>query len=374
MDIVISNIGQLVTPVAHGGTANDTHEVLSIARDVELCIHKGRIVNDVPSRSPDCCKILDADGGVVIPGLIDPFWLVPEKPVWMETNGTAPGADEPHWMERMLHHVVTSGVTTIELKCPHCIGLEDLLRLERAKRNAGPRVIGSLLTTLEEGGTDPERQLSSLIGEIIPEIRQRKLAAFVDIGWATHRDFVAEARTVMRAAGGAGLRCKLHFLIPPTPAELAALIAGQDLASIGCASYVPMEMTIAWSGDGVIPVFLPRLGDGHGTCDLGPLLDGRLPFAIASGNGLRTGAPNSMWDVLSASMETYGLTLPEGLAAATLGNAMALELDHEVGSLEPGKRADAIVLGLSDYRELELTMGFSPIRCVIAGGEVVYPS
>ncbi len=374
MDIVITNIGQLVTPVPHAGAASVTREALAIARNVELCVHNGRIVSEVPDRSPDRCKILDADGGVVIPGLIDPFWLMPAKPVWMRADDNAPHADEPHWMEGMLHCAARSGVTTIELKCPHRVGLEELVFLERVKRNAGPRVIGSLLTTLQEGGTDPEQQLSSLIGEIIPEIRQRKLSAFIDIGWDARRDFVTEARTVMRAAGGAGLRCKLHFLIPPEPAELAALTAGQDLASIGCASYVPMELTMAWSGDGVIPVFLPRLGGGQGTTAVRPLLDGGLPFAIASGNGLRTGAPISMWDVLSASMETYGLTLPEGLAAATLGNAMALELDHEVGSLEPGKRADVIVLALSDYRELELMMGLSPIRTVIAGGEVICPS
>jgi len=375
MDIVISNIGQLVTPLQNAGATTDAHGSLHIAQDVELCMHNGRIVENIPERSTDRCTFVDADGGVVIPGMIDPFWLMPRPPDWAQAEGNSRDGDGFRWMETMLHCAVTAGVTTIELKCPHLAGLQELSILGRAPRNALPRIVGCLLTTLREGSVDPEQRLSSLVGGIIPEIRQRKTASFIDIGWSAHRDFAAEARTVMRAAGGAGLRCKLHFLMPPRPADLEALIVEQNLASIGCASYVPTEMTVSWSGAGVIPVFLPGLrGDDRQSVDTGPLRAAALPLAIASGNGLRTGAPMSMWAVLSAAMEELGLTLADALTAATLGSAMALELEHEVGSLEPGKRGDAIILGLSDYRELELAMGFPPIRGVVAGGEVVHAS
>jgi len=39
-----------------------------------------------------------------------------------------------------------------------------------------------------------------------------------------------------------------------------------------------------------------------------------------------------------------GLTRPQALRAATLEDARFLRLDRDIGSLEPGKRADLIVL------------------------------
>jgi imidazolonepropionase len=375
MDIVISNIGQLVTPLQGTREGGGEHGPLHVFHDTELCIHNGRIVDSIASRDPDQCRVFDAGGGVVVPGLIDPFWRMPEPPMWAQETGTDAPLETSQWMNEILRHVVTTGVTTIELKCAHRAELQEISIVERAHRHVVPRIVGSLLTTLREGETDPEQQLSSLIGEIIPEIRQRKLATFIDIGWSASRDVTAEARTVMRAAGGAGIRCKLHFLMPPQPAELEALVAAQNVAAIGCASYVPIEIVVAWSGAGVVPVYVPQLRrDECSTVDLHALLMGGLPLAIASGNGLRMGAPRSMWTVVGAAMDEYGLTLAESLAAATLGNAMALELEHEVGSLEIGKRADVILLDLSDYRELELLMGFAPIRCVVAGGELVTTS
>lgn len=370
MDIVISNIGQLVTPLQSVCEEAGTRDPLHVVHDTELHIHNGRIVERLSDRNSGDCTVLDAGGGVVIPGLIDPFWLMPHPPTWTHRAAESASAETSQWIRDVLYHVVSAGVTTMELKCAHRTQLQDISMIGRAHPRPLPRIVATLLTTLRENDAHPEQQLASLIGEIIPEIRQRRLAAFIDIGWNGHRDFTVEARTVMRAAGGAGIRCKLHFLMPPQPAELEALVAAQDVASIGCASYVPTEMVAAWSAAGVVPVYVPRLRlAGSEPPDLCALRMGGLPVAIASGNGLLTGAPVSMWAVLAAAMEEYGMTLAESLSAGTLGNAMALELEHEVGSLDIGKRADVIVLDLSDYRELEWVMGFAPIRYVVANGQ-----
>ena len=65
------------------------------------------------------------------------------------------------------------------------------------------------------------------------------------------------------------------------------------------------------------------------------------------------------------------MSLPEAIVAGTLHNAMALEMSHEVGSLEPGKLADLILLDLVDYRELETAVVSPPVSMVMVNGEIV---
>lgn len=63
-----------------------------------------------------------------------------------------------------------------------------------------------------------------------------------------------------------------------------------------------------------------------------------------------------------------GLTPKEALAAVTRNAAWALDLQAEIGSLEPGKRADLLVLDVTDYQEIPYWLGENPVREVVIGG------
>jgi imidazolonepropionase len=65
------------------------------------------------------------------------------------------------------------------------------------------------------------------------------------------------------------------------------------------------------------------------------------------------------------------LTPAEAIAAATINAAAAVALDHRLGSLEPGKQADLVVLSVSDYRHLAYRFGGNLVRRVIKKGKVV---
>lgn len=70
----------------------------------------------------------------------------------------------------------------------------------------------------------------------------------------------------------------------------------------------------------------------------------------------------------------YGLTLNESLVAATLNAAYALKRSHTHGSLEVGKRGDAVLLKAADWRHLIYRFGDTRplIRAVLKGGQIVY--
>jgi imidazolonepropionase len=66
------------------------------------------------------------------------------------------------------------------------------------------------------------------------------------------------------------------------------------------------------------------------------------------------------------------LTPAQAIAAATINAAAAVQLDHQVGSLEPGKQADLLILCVDDYRHLGYRFGANLVQTVIKKGRV-YP-
>ena len=83
MDIVISNIGQLVTPIERALDKVASSYTIEITTDTQLHIRDGRIATELPIRMSGKVQTIDAGGGVVMPGLIDPFWIMPRLPTWI---------------------------------------------------------------------------------------------------------------------------------------------------------------------------------------------------------------------------------------------------------------------------------------------------
>ena len=74
---------------------------------------------------------------------------------------------------------------------------------------------------------------------------------------------------------------------------------------------------------------------------------------------------------ISLACQEDRLTPAEALRAATMGGAAALGLQHEVGSLEPGKSCDLLVLDSSTHQELPYHWGVNLVTGVIVEGKVV---
>jgi imidazolonepropionase len=60
----------------------------------------------------------------------------------------------------------------------------------------------------------------------------------------------------------------------------------------------------------------------------------------------------------------------QAIAAATINAAAAIGMDQLVGSLEPGKQADLIVLNIPDYRHIGYRFGTNLVETVIKNGRV----
>jgi len=91
-----------------------------------------------------------------------------------------------------------------------------------------------------------------------------------------------------------------------------------------------------------------------------------LASDVNPGGGLSPALPFAM----AIACFSMGLALEEALAAVTLNAAFSLDLHHDVGSIEAGKRADLVLLRSSRLLDL-VRVGVPAIRAVVKDGRVV---
>ncbi len=116
-----------------------------------------------------------------------------------------------------------------------------------------------------------------------------------------------------------------------------------------------------------------------------------LKAGVAVGLGTDGAASNNdldMWEEMDAAAKLHKLTSKdptvinarEALEMATTGGARAIHLDKEIGSLEAGKRADVIIVGMTSehqtplynvYSQLVYATKAADVETVIINGRVV---
>jgi 5-methylthioadenosine/S-adenosylhomocysteine deaminase len=87
---------------------------------------------------------------------------------------------------------------------------------------------------------------------------------------------------------------------------------------------------------------------GIGTMHLEKFLKARIPVGLGT-DSLASSPTMNLWDEMRYAYKVHrrsGVTTRDILAMATLGGAKALGMAEEIGSLEPGKRADIIAVSM----------------------------
>jgi len=359
METRIVNIRQLVTPIGAGiGHAGG----VVVREDVELRIRDGRIAG-VEARASEGCttadvRVIDADGGVVLPGLVDPHahW----------------SADRSRWAAR-LRQQAAFGVTTLELKLPAEADEAAMAALvvELSDDRVGPKLVPTLFGS-PAGDAKREDRISSLIQEAIPMMRRRRLVVFCDVACGLQGYGIAEARTILRAARGAGLALKVHTT-GASDGRAVRLACELEATSVDGLDELDARGIESLRRVGVVPVLLP----GSALIDDRPYPDGRslvkagLPIALGSDRGSGECELGSIWIAIGLSIRKMGFAVEEAIAATTLHAACALRREDKVGSIEPGKAADLVILDLDDYRDIGRTFGKPPIRAVLVDGRPI---
>jgi imidazolonepropionase len=357
---------------------------------------------------------LDARGGSVTPGLVDPhthllFAGSREGELVLRQRGAAyleilaagggilstvaatrgASVEELHahgrrWLDEMLGH----GVTTIEAKSGYGLDLETEIRLLDVAYRLGregpvdvvPTFLGAHAVPLEfrSRPDGAEAYVRSVIDDQLPGVAAHGRARFCDV-FCEEGVFTADqSRRVLKAAEAFGMAPRLHAdeLAPSGGAELAAELGAASADHLATPSEAGIEAMAAAAagGDPVVATLLPHttwflMKDHHAPAR--SFIDHGVPVAIGTDFNPGTSPTASLPLAMTAACVGLRMTPDEVLAGVTINAARALGLEEEIGSLETGKSADIVVWRVPTTAQIPYWPGADLVRTVIKRGRVV---
>jgi imidazolonepropionase len=398
--MLIINIGQLVTPHGSQALTGQAMRQLTVVHDAYVKIEDSKISKIGSMREfPQAPETFDAQGGVVIPGLVDPhthavFYGTREEEFLARCQGEKYGQGILTSVERVrrasedqiyefsknfLAAMVRLGTTTVEIKSGYGLDTENELKLLRVIRRLRETMPMEIVPTFcgahaVPAGVEKSEYIREIIEEMVPRVRDEHLAEFGDVFCEEGFFSVAESREILRACRGAGLGLKIHAdeLSPLGGAELAAEMGAISADHLLHISERGME---ALQRVGVIAVLLPGTAFSLNApyAPARAMIEGGLAVALGTDFNPGTCLMYSMFFMIALAVLKMQMTVEEALTAATLNAAAALRRAHITGSIEPGKRADLVVLNLENYKQIPYFIGHEErfVRAVICAGHVV---
>ncbi|MFD2787622.1 imidazolonepropionase [Hymenobacter rubripertinctus] len=274
------------------------------------------------------------------------------------------------------------GITTLEAKSGYGLDAETELRLLRVAREAGRRqpirVVSTFLGAHVPGPEYPGRPadyLTMLARDVLPQLDPAEVP-FVDIFCEEGAFSVAQARDYLTRARELGFGLKIHAeqLHELGGCEMAAALGAISIDHADYLSAAGAARIARATGGRTVAVLLPlvplflrqeRYAPGRKFIDAG------LPVALSTDFNPGSCPSKNLWLALSMACLKMGLTPREALAAVTINAAWAIGQQQQCGSLEPGKRADLLVLDVATAEEIPYWLGENPVRHVIIGGELM---
>lgn len=278
---------------------------------------------------------------------------------------------------KKLERMLGNGTTTVEIKSGYGIDKETelrQLRLLNVIRKYTPQKIlstylGAHYYDLDMG---KEKYIDFMIKEVMPIIKEEKLAQFSDI-WCDEGYYTAEDSYKVLSAG-------LEYgMVPTLHSECYSAIGGARVAAklkaanIGHLNYLKDEDILPLKEAGVVGVLIPTTDfsvNHPKPFEAEIMLKNGLEVAIAT--NLNPGNWVESMDITVAlACRRHKMTVETAIYASTMGGAKALRVDKEVGSLEEGKIADIQIRDTETYKNIPYKMGVNEIEYVIKEGKIV---
>ena len=265
------------------------------------------------------------------------------------------------------------GTTTLEAKSGYTLDeageLKTLRLLEKLNGDPldiVPTYLGAHIVPPEYRG-QPDAYIDWITAEMMPKIRRRRLARFVDIYCDDGAFTLDQSRRYLGCARLMGFGLKIHAeQFAHTGA--ARLAVELEAVSADHLEQAGEEDIRALAQSNTIATLLPGSVFHLGLRTYAParaLIEAGAAVALATDFNPGTSPTYSMQMVLSLACTEMRMTPAEAITAATINGAHALRLADRVGSLEPGKQGDLLVLNASDYRELPYYFGTNNVRTTI---------
>ncbi len=375
---------QVITPAGPPPLKGEAMGSLKVYQPGEI-LEEGGIILEVGEKTSRADFTVDYRGAIAIPGLVDSHNHLPfggerlrefemklQGVSYMEIAKAGGGirstveSTRKASFEELLEAssirafwMMRNGTTTAEAKSGYGLNLQDEVKQLEVARALGEKLPLDVVPVFLGGHDIPpdktkEQYMEELTKEIIPEVASRGLSryfdAFCEEGVYTPR----EVEKMFRAALDHGFRIRLHT---DEFSHTGAIPMAVDMGAISVDHilYASPEDVEKLASSGTVAVLMPTVSFFLRMEKYAPareIID--RGGAVALGTDFNPGSSPalSMFLPLWLSVFKMGLSMEEALVAATLNSAYVLGVEDRVGSLEPGKKADFLVLDFKDYRQI----------------------
>ena len=406
MTTLVRGARQLLTLRGDGGPRRGAAlSDLGIVANGSLLIKDGVIVAAGPARSVEkvpaarTAREVDATGHVVMPGFVDSHThLIFGKPRLIDyemrlagasyaeiaaagggilssvnaVRGMSAGQLEAQARERV-DAMALHGTTTLEAKSGYALDEAGELKTLRVLEKLNGDPLDIVPTYLGAHITPPEYRDKSdayidwMTTEMMPRIHRRRLARFVDVYCDDGAFTLDQSRRYLERARQLGFGLKIHA---EQFARSGATRLAVELEAVSAdhLEQASEEDIRALAQSNTIATLLPGSVFHLGLRTYAParaLIEAGAAVALATDFNPGTSPTFSMQMVLSLACTEMRMSPAEAIAAATINGAHALRCADRVGSLEPGKQGDLLILNAEDYRELPYYFGTNNVRTTI---------
>jgi len=357
---------------------------------------------------------LDADGKVVMPGFVDPhthaiwvgdraaeFEMRLQGKTYMEILAEGGGiistvrATRGGSLEEIIEGTRTRlksmfnfGTTTAEAKTGYGLRTAAELRMLQALLildKEGPLEIAPTFLGAHaippEYRDRPDDYTALMCGTMLPILQDwwsnqapfHKMP-FVDVFCETSAFNLEQSSAILNKARELGFPLKIHA---DEFDNLGGARLAAELSAVSADHLVKTssEDIQALAKSDTVAVALPCTPFGLAEQQYTPaqeILEAGGLLAIATDLNPGTAWCESMQFTLALACRYMRLTPAQSIAAATINAAAAIDRNKTIGSIEPGKQADLLILSVPDYRHLGYRFGINLVDKVIKKGRV-YP-
>jgi imidazolonepropionase len=283
--------------------------------------------------------------------------------------------------EGFLKQFAAHGTTTLEVKTGYGLEVAQELKLleviRRLRKTSDLELVSTLLAAHalpSEYAGRPAAYIETVIRELIPPVARKKLAEFIDCFCDRGAFTVLDCRRVLAAGKQQGLIPRLHAeqLTHSGASSLAVEFQAASADHLDKLSSVDIR---ALARSDVVATLLPGANFHLGLKAYPParrLIEAGAIVALATDFNPGTSPTLNMQFILSLACSAMRMTPAEAISAATINAACALRRAERLGSLQPRKQADLIVMDVSDYREIPYYFAVNHCRMTVKAGRIVW--
>jgi imidazolonepropionase len=407
--IIIKNASELVTckgkAPKHGRDMSDIGLIgngcVVIENDIIVDVGKQEILEKYDEKE---YRIIDAKNKAVLPGFIDSHTHLifggyrADEFSWrlrgdnymsiMERGGgitSSVRATRNTSLEEFiklgmnrLNKILDMGVTTVEGKSGYGLDYETEIRQLKAMKQLNeihpvdivPTFLGPHSVLPEYKGKEDE--FIDFMIDVLPKIKEEKLAEFADIFCEKNVFTVEQSRKFLTAAKNNGLKLKIH-------ADEMHQLGGTELAvELGCTS---ADHLLQASDEGIkqlsksdtVATLLPAtafcLKEEYARAR--HMIDSGCAVALATDFNPGSCFTNSVPLVIALAALNMNMAIEEIIVALTINAAAAVGRSHITGSIETGKKADIIILEYPSIHFLPYHAAVNIVETVIKNGKIV---